>query len=251
MESFETFLEMPLGHYGYKKFTNKTLHIPKVAPDKEVNAEDVFTIEDRNIIKSGVAAKKIESILNKTKWTWNILFIEAHRKTLNSQDSVYKKKSWLKNSVEKYITDNNIPMQGRITFAKNSSTGHLLTPWMTIHTMGHALLSNRYKEIWTHFYDSMQSWAGDDIIYTYDLARDLFMFQSAQKRNLRDTSGYSQSELVYELFAEYLWNGGKIRLNKNSIYYPAATHDIKIIYDFFEEELNAAVGQIVVDFFAP
>lgn len=47
--------------------------------------------------------------------------------------------------VELYIKSNGIKKENHITFAKNASTGHLLIPWMILHTLGHALVEYDVK----------------------------------------------------------------------------------------------------------
>lgn len=159
--------------------------------------------------------------------------------------------------VYKYCQENGIPLEGHITFAKPQSTGDSLTPWMILHTLGHALFANfQPKEAMiqellrvVRLY-SMERRVEVNASMIMRFFSELFKFKSISNPINKDKATVDTEELVYELVAEYLWHG-QIRTNPQAEYYEryrlgdVAKNLEKIIHN----QLQASVGKVIVDYF--
>ena len=242
--------EMPMSNYRYRfdKIIPTSVGIPH------------FNQKDRAAIENITVQKKLEEVLNRTGYNFNILFIEVQGLGYQS----YPKTQYRK-IVRFYCNKNNIPLEGHITFAKKQSTGDVMSPWMILHTMGHALLENTNEFIAMN--NTLTEFARD--IRYYDktslipnekvesLSR-LFMFASARNKVYELETGRPHKksiadfdELIYDLVAEYLWHGGRIRVNQQTAIKLQIDHKInnfiQSIQNIISGALHKNVGNIIVD----
>lgn len=156
------------------------------------------------------------------------------------------------NKVIEYCKENNIPLENHITFAKSSSTGHPLTAWMLLHTIGHAILNqpNRSQvyRILDKILEKVSKIYTDEGSYVNDKAK-YFKFKSAlnTSANMKPTAKgdvpgiANKEEFAYELLAEYLWHG-KIRID------PVYQHLALELEQLFDGLLKSCVGYIIMDY---
>lgn len=113
----------------------------------------------------------------------------------------------------------NIP-RNDIVFIKSGPSGDPLTPWMVLHTIGHALTSGKEGSALKHsMHETMNMLEGyyKNVSYHTNLkTRCLYNFRSARipdgKKIGKSFGGVESSdELKHELIAAYLWYGGKIK----------------------------------------
>lgn len=236
MNSFKQFLvEMPMGIYHAHQKDQNTLN-------RAVTTRPTFSKNDIKVITHPKTFITLERVLARsTKHTFNILLDSS----LNEVN------------VKQYCQENNIPIEGRITFAKNSSTGGLMTSWMILHTLGHALVEH-HRDMGLYIRNYINEIAGMDGVITItdkDTIRYVakyLKFKSARKSNdyfagnneVKTTNRLSDiGELVNELIAEYLWHG-YIRHD------PKITTQIKTIESIINQYLNKSVGTIIMDYYA-
>lgn len=292
MKSFSEWLkfnEMPLSHYGYQfksdndpdeKYNPKTGSQAIVTADPEYPGEfkinsikDRFSRRDKIIISRPLTAKLVEEKLRKSKFNFNILFIELDPNWRDSQEkksdelwgvpvgSTQTSRDIWQSDVNKYIKLNNIKIDNHITFVKNASTGHLLKPWMIFHTLGHALsdfvggefmmemhrvfrriVSNIDKYELQKLRDKnfiMPTYAGN----AFSITRAIIVFDF---KSIRDESINDSAELRHELVAEYLWNG-KIRINKAFEDSKEIVEEVKNLEFVLSNMLQKCVGKIIYD----
>lgn len=254
--------EMPLSHYSHDfKYSNNEEEGFTSDKMQTINSFTTswnkFSKKDKILISHPKTMKILEQKLKSSKFNFNILLIE----TL-TRFSVRDYREQVKN----YCVENGINIVNSITFAKNATTGHLLTPWMILHTIGHALLEhektkildieNSINKISFEFkersYDDYESM--DDIDGTYlaaDWIKDVFMFKSASLKEVPN-----RMELYHELIAEYLWNG-EIRINPNLSNSPYLKHpnsfeilknQVHVIEQHINDVLASKVGSIITDY---
>lgn len=255
--------EMPLSYYNWQFSQNK--------PDKLSSRH--FDQRDRAIISHPNTAKQLERILSRTGYRFNILLYESRGQT----DKDYERK------VNNFLHDDEAELEGHITFVKSNTTGDALTPWMLLHTLGHGLFESvegkqyfdQLKQTIHKFaLDHWHSYAdqlGNDDVSTSDAASLLARFLSfGSARNLERPHSKMQlftfelDETIFELVAEFLWNGGKIRMKPETLkpgkYYGGYAgrwpvqlgqnylNELKAqIEQIIKQRLDAAVGQIVYD----
>lgn len=113
----------------------------------------------------------------------------------------------------------NIP-RSDIVFIKTGPSGDPLTPWMVLHTIGHALTSGREGSTLKHSMHQTMNMLEDyykNLSYhTNPKTRCLYNFRSARILDGKKFGKYfggveSSEELKHELIAAYLWYGGKIK----------------------------------------
>lgn len=212
---FRTWLESPMGYYGWdidhsggppeEKWDNKGI---------AANNLGAFVQRDRKLITKPAIAQQLERILNKSGYTFNVLFIESWAADQGNYQRI----------VAEYLRDKQIPTQGRITYVKNGSSGDPLSPWMILHTMGHAVMQDT-RPLWNvleQFYrEHIRSYTSvpEEIDKDFDsehqrVATFVSRFLAFRSARVKGQNALVISELCYELFAEYMWNGGFIRFNK-------------------------------------
>lgn len=278
--------EMPLSYYGHQfksdndpdeKYDSKSgiQLISKKDPKyprgyKLQQIGDKFSRRDKIIISHPKTARVLEEKLKKSKFNFNILFVELDPNWKKSQPDVWDKTftepldtshSFWKEDVEKYIKLNKIPIADHITFVKNTSTGHILTPWMILHNIGHALSETIGRDFDTEMdralrkitmalkkYEISPEARNQNFISpTYGLVAGgyispavvVFNFKSVKDENIIDTE-----ELRHELVAEYLWNGS-IRPNPIWLNAENVIREIKDLGLVIESMLQRCVGQII------
>jgi hypothetical protein len=304
MKSFYEWLkllnEMPLSHYGHEfidrndekdeppetffskqdKFQIYT-RTPeqwkfKDAKSLDLLVNDKFSKKDKTLISHPKTAKILEKKLKSSKYNFNILFIEEERSRLH--DVKFKTKQELIKSLETkpieekikdYVETNNLNINQSITYAANVSTGHLMTPWIILHKMAHAISGAQpgatpgsHQHSWipySKFAEILSKTIGKKLDFGPTNNKDFFMplknmfaFQSMQQTGDFSIFGIhnraSLQELFHESITEYLWHG-KIRLS------PDAPEDKKELYKkcIFEIEslivecLDNCVGKILSD----
>lgn len=104
-----------------------------------------------------------------------------------------------------------------IVFVKTGPSGDILTPWMVLHTIGHAITDSPHAK---RFYNEWAKiWL--NLATNFDVMKPsviscLFNFRSARiandpKINTSFKPATDIGEIRNELFASYLWNGGKVK----------------------------------------
>jgi hypothetical protein len=242
--------ESPLQHYGYEFhsenepdegfLTDKTQKKGGIYAGN--NQWDIFSKKDKILISHPKTFKTLEEKLRKSSFNFIILLIEQH----NGLEPPY---GLDEDQIRDYLDKNNIDAQTRknsIIFAKDATSGHLLTPWMILHTIGHALTDSSR----TRFYINEINQTLWDIEKTGESGfllnplKKVFVFKS-----IKDSNVPNRDELINELIAEFLWNG-KIRINPEiaSLKFP---EEIKSKVLSIEEDikkcLNLCVGTIIWD----
>tara|TARA_R110000765_G_scaffold392851_1_gene486083 strand:- start:1370 stop:2116 length:747 start_codon:yes stop_codon:yes gene_type:complete len=132
---------------------------------------------------------------------------------------------------ERYVSEieKRYPDAIRIIISDGSGTGdttNLMTPWMILHNVGHALTdqaSSRYPELalGVKFWRILEQLSNDYLSTMPDhkdsFGRDLHWKQLIPKlvksKSARDGT-LQPGDFGSELFAYYLWHGGRITLNK-------------------------------------
>jgi hypothetical protein len=243
--------EMPLAHYGYefakgeKKDPPETFYskqdkfqtyarapedwaVGKGEPPKGIDLAitDKFSDKDKLLILHPRTARVLEQKLKSSKYNFNILFIEEERSNFPYYDrrGLLRVRNQEAKSIHErimdYIKANNLNIQSSITYAANVSTGHIMTPWMILHKLAHAVAAEQDNFDIGFPYDSLfrilpgnSGWrrfrANSDV-------KNMFSFKSIQQTGeLSITNRNSIEELFHELMTEYLWHG-KIRLNPSA-----------------------------------
>jgi len=259
--------EMPLQYYGHefhttndpdegfnkdrtqaiKRTTQVSVESPWGPPEIETIddsklIDDRFSRRDKILVTRPKTIKTLEDKLRISEYNFIILLVEK-----DSKKGIYEEQ------IQQYLHKNKIDRTDSIVFAKNASSGHLLSPWMILHTLGHALLTSPHIGIqatWdlSKVLHQIRIAAADkeDIPLNQEDLKNIFSFKSLTY----DKFPLSNSELEFELVAEYLWNG-KIRVNpqvssfKNS---RQIVSDIKRLESIIKSCLDRCVGKIIFDF---
>jgi len=234
--------ESPLQHYGYD-FHSENDPDEGFFKDKaqsnsaggQTDEWDKFSKRDKALISHPKTFKTLEDKLRKSSFNFIILLIEQ---PLSKIYNYRNRRSEYERQIRYYLSDNNINIQNSIVFAKDSTSGHLLTPWMILHTIGHALADSPY------FMDEIQNlvWEIDGL--SKDNVGKVFAFKSAKEYKIPN-----RVELINELIAEFLWSG-KIRINPEIVSLEWA-EEIKSKVLKLEEQikdcLSLCVGKIIID----
>jgi len=239
LSSYRTVLSPP--NTGEEGFTSDTKKVSKgthigtqvVNPGRyEDEITGRFSNKDKAVLSHPKTFKTLEDRLSNSNYNFNILMIE----TATNQRYIGVLDDY-KNDVDKYIKSQGIVTQNHITFVKNGTSGHVLTPWMILHTLGHAVVDYIGED--TKIVELVRA-----IMYQLDKA-SIFHFKSAKESEIYNNT----NELVHELIAEFLWHGGRIRINPVF----ANNEDIKTkvatIESRIKTTLDYCVGQIVYDFY--
>jgi hypothetical protein len=171
--NFKQFLEMPLSHYKFdpEGRNNYQRSIDKDKLEKARKGElwdDVadakgkisriqvkpshvgqkyvmgyFSNTDVALLSNQKSSKTLENKLKNVGYNFNILIFESSvdddRRNVSPPSNYIRK-------INNYIRSNNITLENHITYVKNGSSGDPLTPWMILHTLGHAV-AEEAKEI--------------------------------------------------------------------------------------------------------
>jgi len=245
----DTSEEEDFGKIGGKKSTERQVY--KDESGIEVSIEGRFSKKDRAALSSNKTLKTLEDRLARSGHNFNIVMFEGEPPTGSGREA-----KWIRQA-ETFLKEKGIQTQGHITFVKNGTSGHVLTPWMVLHTMGHAMLNqnprkNEFREIVA---DIEAKICGITRTTINDLRPDtncmrrlgeLLMFSSAQPKA---DETLDKDELYHELIAEYLWHGGRIRTKPQQD--PKKDRNAKWIARKFEDliknTLDQLVGKVVYD----
>jgi hypothetical protein len=260
----KTFMEMPLRHYGHifndpgDRYIDKSedqdepleplgkggVQLKARAPydDNDDIIQGRYTKRDRMVISHPKTFRVLEQKLSKSKYNFNILFIEERKKQqyliISNTKEIFEKRPELNT----YLKSNGIDVQNSITFIQVGSSGHILTPWMILHRIGHAI-GGAYNPKGTggyehQFYEYPVLQEIRNIIGRYVTGKSLnfFKFKSAVNKNID-----SDEEFVHELIAEYLWYG-EIRSNSSDANVLKMMVDIGAFIDLL---LESCVGKIL------
>jgi len=252
--------EMPLSNYKTKfvrePYENQDFYFNKVKNKKDKSQqvsvkkpgdqkfiEDQFSKKDRLVITHPKTLKILENKLSNSKYNFNILLVESLKK-INEEEYV--------SYIEKFMNENNIKKQNHITFAKNGTSGHILTPWMILHTLGHAVTQNTDNlEIESRILNLLKELPiKKNTINPHGHKSNLdhiLAFKSIQNSKEENDASYGP-ELVHELIVEYLWNGGEIRIKKPYDNNATVVNIIMEIEDIIDNLLDNCVGRIITDF---
>jgi hypothetical protein len=252
--------EMPLNHYGHQFINDDEKDPPETFYSKEpsgrfqiysqpvgtygdLNINDKFSRKDKAIISSPKTARVLEQKLKSSKYNFNILFIENFRINWGTKD--WRPEKNLDDRISEYVKSNNLNIDQSITYISNRSAGHLMTPWMILHRLAHAI-----GAINGSIYDSLRIILDLKSSNLIHLA-NVFSFKSIQQDGrFSITSRESVEELFHELVAEYLWHG-KIRLNPK-VLSSDREHYQKVISDIeslIVKSLDNCVGKILRDIY--
>lgn len=174
-----------------------------------------LVISSRSKLRGGIISV-LDTVLSRVKgFNFHIYFGEYNRDDID---------------IQKYFFDK-IPKED-IVFLKKSSQGDLLTPWMILHNMGHAVFemgNSSSKDtikmavfnLVTHltfgktpfttvnkFYDNNEFPSVE--FKPNKILPLLFNFASA-KSTVENKTVQDDDELVYEIFVSYLYGGGKLK----------------------------------------
>lgn len=245
--------EMPLSNYktnfihepyekegfGYNTIKNKIDKSRQVLPNttsdffsNQKDIEDQFSKKDRLIITHPKTFKILEEKLKDSKYNFNILLVESQKKSSVNEYMEY---------LIKFMKENNINQQNHITFAKNSTSGHLLTPWMILHTLGHAISEENDYNI-RNIINLLEPMENINYPIASGGIKNIFNFKSVE-----EIKSIYDREIVHELIAEYLWHRGKIRVKKP---YNNIEEIMNVIFEVEEkitEILDNCVGKIILD----
>ena len=271
-KTMKTFLEwlklneMPLTHYGHNFINNDEDDPPEVlTKDKSqdykntperwmpgaekfqgLTITDKFSKRDKRIISHPKTAKILEQKLKSSNYNFNILFIEKYKYDVSFIDKKQDRKNdplkSLSQRFKEYVEENNINIDNSITYVSTNSTGHMMTPWMILHKMAHALVRHNPNS-----YETFQQFY--EVIKTIDRSdySNIFSFKSAQETG-KNSITEDIMELFHELIAEYLWNN-KIRLNPQASKNKIQTYQnaIRQIEPLIIGTLDKSVGKVIND----
>lgn len=214
-----------------------------------------FSLKDRRVITHPRTVKVLEERLARTGYRFNILLLEGGVGGVGGEDSRLGR---YRERVEGFMRKSGVEREGHITFAKNATSGHVLTPWMVLHTLGHAV-SEHAERVGIRLYDTVfkvlrRLPEGRDGPIN-PLGRDgdertnlghVLMFRSVQG-DMRGDGHASSAELVHELVAEYLWNGGEVRIRPPFHMDERVYEVVSSVERMVEEALDSCVGEVVFD----
>lgn len=241
--------EMPLGHYGHdfvpdelrskppgrhltwggeETLDDRKIQVNTTPDGRQRVARDQFTDRDKRLITSPKTMKTLEEKLSKIGVRFNIIFIEnrpyrndyaARVKSLSKDDDGMR---WVSDNsgeftkiIDRYLAEKGVDKRNSITFVQPESSGHMLTPWMILHRIGHALLEGQrhenvgpqFEKVFVDYFD-MPTDRSDPRPFWKRLG-EVFMFKSIRNEDGRMNYPleHSVDELIHELVAEYLWHG--------------------------------------------
>lgn len=261
---FRQFMEMPLS-----SFRSKFVREPRTR-DREGFGDErgkqvvvgqagvaeirgYFSRKDRAVITHPRTARVLEQKLAGSAYKFNILMLEREGDRIGDYES---------RQVGEFIDKNGIQTDGHITFIKNGTSGHVMTPWMILHTLGHAVFAHvgNERNIRLVFMRILNELA-DAVCGNEEpgnparmpnrkclvMLGDTLMFRSVQK-DAEYPAYDDQDELFHELIAEFLWNGDRIRVGG-----PRSGGVVPVIVKKFEnavkEALDSCVGHVIFDYF--
>lgn len=268
MKTFHDFLqEMALKSYrtdfhrepsedeGFMRGKDGSTNTSMQVSDGEKEILTHFSSKDRAVITHPRTARVIEERLKHSEYDFNILFVESKNRRLLKVDYA--------DQVEQFIYDNRIKTEGQITFVKDGTSGHIMTPWMILHTLGHAVAaqdSGIEAKIWEAV-DKIRS-AVDSFFANFphldypgspgwvksrrEALGGVFAFRSASAEGDDGSAGHL-GEFVHELIAEFLWGGDRIRVRQPHQGNPEIVGQVRVIEGYIHQLLRGCVGKIIYD----
>lgn len=245
----EDFYEKPDGtrDTGSQVYRNSNKSQPQVS--------GYFSKKDRSVITHPRTMRTLEQRLAKSGYDFNILFIEDTRAHSGSDYD---------QQVEDFMDANGIQREGHITFVKNGTSGHVLTPWMILHTLGHAVTEHAGGErsgravgaksrIQDRAVDIMSLVSEADCQgllspKCHDALAKVLAFKSAGMKGNYGTAN-NLSELVHELVAEFLWHGDTIRVKPPHDEDPEVSSLVRDIEGEVRTLLDHCVGKVIYDYY--
>jgi hypothetical protein len=244
----EGFYEKPDG----TRDTGNQIFRPNPQEKSQPQIGGYFSKKDRAVITHPRTMRALESRLAGSGYEFNILFLEdasrGHAADYGRQ-------------VKDFMADNGIQGEGHITFVKNGTSGHVLTPWMILHTLGHALTEHadhrsaakfRIREMAIHIMSLVSETdcksLGNRSPRCLEALGKVLAFKSASRRDDHSTAG-NLSELVHELVAEFLWNGDRIRIKPPYDKDQEVAGLVRDIEGEVRTLLDNCVGKIVYDYY--
>lgn len=247
--------------------TKRTLGRQIIKDKDQSPISGFFSKKDRSIISHPKTAKTLENKLSAGKHKFNILFIDVAN-ARKFQYSPKERELEYYGYVNEFMKKNNITKEDHITFVKNGTSGHLMSPWMILHTVGHAVGEELFRQDQSLKGQRMPSAnvrlhveslltdlihhvanSSDDLDESRDTLSHIFMFNSARPGvNIIDSSVKNSAEFFHELIAEYLWNGDKIRIK------PPLDKDeevLRIVHEIEQEldlGLDSCKGKVIYDY---
>jgi len=223
------------------------------------NISGYFSGRDRAVITHPRTMRSLEQRLSRSGYDFNVLFIED-RRALTGKDYT--------DQVDEFMEENGVEREGRITFVKNSTSGHVMTPWMILHTLGHAVSEHcgglsMGMEAKHGIGESVANVMG---IVSGSLCRNPFAYGVGHSSWCRDAFGkvfsfksavrddhynalLSRDELLHEFVAEFLWNGDGIRVKSPYDGEDGVLKEIRSIEGGIRTLLGMCVGRIIFDYY--
>jgi len=224
------------------------------------NISGYFSVRDRAVITHPRTVRSLEQRLSRSGYDFNVLFIED-RRALTGKDYT--------DQVDEFMEENGVEREGHITFVKNGTTGHVMTPWMILHTLGHAVSEHtgglsagmEAKHLIGESVAKVMGIASGSLCRNpfahglglvrpqcKDALGKVFSFKSA----VRDDSYnvlLNRAELLHELVAEFLWNGDGIRVRSPYDGQDEVLKEIRSIEGGIRTLLGMCVGRIIFDYY--
>lgn len=216
-------------------------------PETEITGR--FSKKDRILLSHPATFQRLEQKLSNSRYDFNIIMMEF-------PSSRWSVSSWKRpeyeDEVENFIKQERIETNGHITFAKNGTSGHVMTSWMVLHTMGHAAMEfagndKIFSSILTGIVRNIRDVKGkiNSGPYMAEALKDVFMFES-----LKSPDPASTQEIIYEIFAEFLWHGDRIRINPNYQSDSFIVEKVKALEYEVKRVLDYCVGNIIYDYYS-
>lgn len=251
------FIREPRGEEGFGNAMGKPYRGRQVSrrAGGEEEIQGYFSQKDRAVITHPRTARMLEQRLANSAYNFNILMLERAGDKIHVGD--YESRQ-----VGEFIETNNIRTEGHITFVKNGTSGHVMTPWMILHTLGHAAFAQAalernirlvFMKILNELADALcgneepRNPARMPPHKCLTMLGDALMFRSVQ-RDSEDPAYNNDEELFHELVAEFLWNGDRIRVGgpRSGGVVPAIVRKLE---DAVREVLDSCVGHVIFDYF--
>lgn len=256
MKSYRTdFHREPSEDEGFAKEKDGSTNTSKQVRGGKSEILTHFSSKDRAVITHPRTARVMEERLRSSEYDFNILFVEENWGMIRLVGYT--------DQVEQFMWDNRIETEGRITFVKNGTSGHIMTPWMILHTLGHAVAaqdSGIEARIWEAV-DKIRGAIDSSFAKFPHLDRpgssewaksrrnalgSVFAFRSASAEGDHGSANHL-SEFGHELIAEFLWSGDKIRIRQPHLSNPEIVAQVRAIEGHIKELLDKCVGKIIYD----
>lgn len=166
---------------------------------------------------------------------------------------------------------NNLNPTRTIIYIKYKSSGDVVTPWMLMHTLSHAIhekIPQYYPKMLSEFQDLIRKFfqkaeGGVRIpdlnlfrsTLVMDFLKGIFQFRSATRNVSRYTTyrppfsaATSPEELFLDMLPEYLWHKGRIRRPSNESLFELIEKNVELTSDRVAKELTETLSELVDDY---